>query len=243
MTPKDDHVSRSELALIMRAAAEAQSGRVGEELISLDEAERIAAEVGIDSAEFRAAIRSLQAKKMGAKQFLGPSGVMSAEDTLPRPMVGDEGYQLLAEGQRSMTITGATIDRISDNIWCLGQGDRGELQVATRGDRTRVTALLDSRKAKMVLLAGPTVAGGIAGGVLLPAIAFVTLGTPEALALSNALGILGGSALGFIGGRAAWIAFAERSQERMYSALERMRALAGISDPSEDAPRSQDASR
>jgi len=53
--------------VIIRAAAEAQSHRSGEEEISLDEAERIAAEAGIERAEFRSAVQSLRAWRYGAK--------------------------------------------------------------------------------------------------------------------------------------------------------------------------------
>lgn len=228
MTPKHGEVSRTELALIIRAAADAQSRRLGEDVISLAEAERIAAEVGIDPAEFRGAVHSLRAKRLSARRFLGPSGVMSAEETVPRSVAGEEAYQLLAEGQLSMTIAGGAIDQVSENLWRLAQRGRGELQVASRGDHTRIAAITDGRTAKFALLAAPTVTGGLAGGVLLSGIAFATVGTPAALAVSQMVGMVGGSALGFVGGRAAWIAFARRSQEKMYSAIERMRALAGV---------------
>jgi hypothetical protein len=236
MTPMHGPLSRSEFAVIMRAAAEAQSRRKGEDVLSLEEAERIAAEVGIDPAEFRAAAQSTRAKRLGGKRFLGPSGVMAAEVTLPRAVVAEEAYQLLAEGQLSMTLPGAAIDQVSESIWRLGERNRGELQVATRGDRTRIAVLSDSRKAKVALLAGPMVGGGIAGGFLLSGIAFVAVGTPEALAISNVLGMVGGSLLGFAGGRAAWIAFAKGSQEKIHSAIERMRALAGTTESSDKIP-------
>lgn len=227
MTPMHDPLSRSEFALIMRAAADAQARRRGEDVVSLDEAERIAAEVGIDPSEFRAAVQSLRAKRTGTRRFLGPAGVTAAEVTLPRAVVGEEAYQLLAEGQLSMALPGASIDQVSETIWRLGERSRGEIQLATRGDETRIAVLSDRRRAKAALLAGPTLGGGIAGSVLLSGIAFVAVGTPEALAISHVAGMAGGSLLGFAGGRAAWIAFARRSQEKIHSAIERMRAVAG----------------
>jgi hypothetical protein len=236
MTSNHDPVSRSDFALIIRAAAKAQSQRSGEDVFSLQEAERIAAEVGIDPAEFRAAARTIRAQRLGAKRFLGPSGVMVGEETLPRAVVGEEAYQLLAQGQLSMTLPGAAIHQVGTNYWRLGERSRGELQVATRGDQTRIAAFADNRKAKAALLAGPILGGGIAGSFLLSGIAFSTVGTPEALAMSNVIGMVGGSLLGFVGGRAAWIAFAKRSQEKIHSAIERMRALAGTTESSEKVP-------
>jgi len=180
MSSIDDQVSRSEFAVIIRAAAEAQSRRFGEDGIPLDEAERIAAEAGIGPAEFRSAVQSLRAKRLGARRFLGPSGVMSVELNLPRPVVGDEAYRLLAEGQLSMGLAGAAINQVSDSVWRMGQRGQGELQIASHGGHTRIGAISDSRKAKMALLTAPTVGGGIAGGAfLLPGLAFVVIGTPQ----------------------------------------------------------------
>jgi hypothetical protein len=230
----DDRVSRSEFAVIIRAAAEAQSRRSGEEEIPLDEAERIATEAGIEPAEFRSAVQSLRAKRFGAKRFLGPSGVMSVEHRLPRAVAGEEPYRLLAEGRVSMGLAGAAIDQVSENVWRMGRRGQGELQIASHGGQTHIAAISDSRKAKIALLIGPTIAGGIAGGAfLLPGLAFVVFGGPQALALSNIIGLVAGSALGFAGGRAAWLAYAKGSQQRMYSAIERMRALIGKTESPE----------
>jgi hypothetical protein len=220
-----DKVSRSEFALIIRAAAEAHSRRSGEYAIPLDEAERIAAEAGISAAEFRSAVQAVRTNRMGTRRFLGPSGVMTVEETVPRAVSGEEACQLLAEGQLSMALAGAAVHQDGEHVWRLGKRNQGELQVSTHGGRTRMAAIADSRKVKAALLAGSTAAGGIAGSVVLTGISFVAIGTPEALAISNLLGIAGGSALGFVGGRAAWTRFARRSQVRMYSAIERMRAL------------------
>lgn len=236
MSPLDDQVSRSEFAVIIRAAAEAQSRRFGEDGIPLDEAERIAAEAGIEPAEFRSAVQSLRAKRLGAKRFLGPSGVMSVRHNLSRSVAREQAYRLLAEGQVSMGLAGAAINQVSESVWRMGQRGQGELQIATHGGQTRIAAISDSRKAKIALLTAPTIGGGIAGSVLLSGIAFVGIGTPEALAISNLIGLAMGSALGFAGGRSAWIAYAKRSQERMYSAIERMRALVWNTESPERSP-------
>jgi hypothetical protein len=233
MSSIDDRVSRSEFAVIIRAAAEAQFRRSGDDVIPLDEAERIAAEAGIEPAEFRSAVQALRARRLGGKRFLGPSGVMSVEHKLPRAVAGEEPYQLLTEGQVSMGLAGAAINQVSENVWRLGQRGQGELQIASHGGQTRIAAISDSRKAKIALLTAPTIAGGIAGSALLSGLAFVGIGTPQALAISNLIGLGAGSALGFAGGRAAWLAYAKASQEKMYSAIERMRALIGNTESSE----------
>lgn len=234
MSSMHDQVSRSEFAVIIRAAAEAQSHRFGEDLIPLGEAERIAAEAGIEPAEFRSAVQSLRGKRLGAKRFFGPSAVMSVEYRLPYAVAGDEAYRLLAEGQPSMGLAGAAIDQVSESLWRLGEKGQGELQIASHGGRTRIAAFSDNVKAKIALLTAPTIGGGIAGSVLLSGIAFVGIGTPEALAISNLIGLATGSALGFVGGRSAWIAYAKRIQERMYSAIERMCAL--VEDEDTESP-------
>jgi len=235
MGSRQDQVSRSEFAVIIRAAAEAQSRRIGDDAIPLDEAERIAAEAGIEPAEFRSAVQSLRGKRLGANRFLGPSAMTSVEHSLPRAVAGEEAYRLLAEGQLSMGLAGAAISQVSESVWRLGQRGKGELQVASHGGWTRIAAVSDNQKAKFALFTAPTIGGGIAGSVVMSGIAFVGMGTLEALAISNLIGLAAGSALGFAGGRSAWIAYAKRIQERMYSAIERMRALVEDEDTASPA--------
>ena len=223
-------LSRSEFAGIMGAAADAQSHRSGGDEIPIEEAERIAGEVGIDPAGFRAAVHAMRARKLGARRILGPPAVTEFEVTLPRALTEREAFRLLAEGQMAMALSGAAIEQVSDSIWRLGEGRRGQILVTTRDERTRIAVLSDAGRAKLALLTGSTVGGGIFGSFLLSVIAFVSLGTPEALALSNVLGLTGGAMLGFAGGRAAWINWASQGQERVHSAIERMRALADGSD-------------
>jgi hypothetical protein len=219
-------LSRSEFAVIMGAAADARSHRSGEDDIPMEEAERIAAEVGIDAAGFRAAVQSLRARRRGARRIMGPPAVTESEVTLHRSLTGREALRLLAEGQIAMALSGAALEEIGDTIWRLGEGRRGQILVTTQDQQTRIAVLSDAGRAKVALLTGSTVGGGIFGCFLFSVIAFVSVGTPEALALSNVLGLTGGALLGFAGGRAAWINWAREGQERVHSAIERMRALA-----------------
>ena len=196
----------------------------------MEEAERIAAEAGIDPAGFRAAVHALRARRRGARRILGPPAVTESQVTLPRSLTEREALQLLAEGQVAMALSGAANEQIGDSIWRLVEGRRGQILVTTGDEQTRIAVLSDAGRAKLALLTGSTVGGGIFGSFLLSVVAFVSVGTPEALALSNILGLTGGAMLGFVGGRAAWINWAGQCQERVHSAIERMRALAGGSD-------------
>jgi cytochrome c biogenesis protein CcdA len=139
----------------------------------------------------------------------------------------EEARELLAEGQLFLSIAGAGIEQVTENRWRLGEQGRGELQVSARGGKTRLAVTVDRRRAKLGLFASSTLAGGIAGSFVLSGVALATLGTIEALAVSNIIGVAVGIILGFFGGRTAWSALAKRSQENVFSAVERMRALAG----------------
>jgi hypothetical protein len=115
---------------------------------------------------------------------------------------------------------------VSEGLWRLGDPGRGELQVATRGGRTRIAAIVDRRRAKVGLIAGSTLTGGLLGSFILAGAAFAASPTPGMLAVANIVGVVGGSSLGFLSGRMAWRAVATQTRDNVFSALERMRALA-----------------
>lgn len=236
MPSEPDRVSRADLALIIKAAAEAEARRSRAGLmIDRAEAERIADEVGIEPAEFRAAMRALHAKRSSGTRFLGPSGMIAAEDTLPRPVTDTVAHQILVEGQPFVSLPGAAMEKASENLWRLGDPARGELQVASRGGHTRIAAIVDRRRAKFGLIAGSTLAGGFLGSFILAGVAFALSPSPVTLVIANIVGVVGGFSLGFLGGRVAWRAVATQTRENVFSALERMRALASRLTPSEAA--------
>jgi hypothetical protein len=235
MTSEHDKLSRADLAVIIKAATEAEGRRSGSDLIDQADAERIAAEVGINPAEFRAAMRALRANRVSGARFLGPPGMIAAEDTLPRPVTDAVAHQLLAEGQSFVSLPGAVIEQASEGLWRLGDPGRGELQVATRGGRTRIAAIVDRRRAKFGLIAGSTLAGGFLGSFILTGAVFAASPTPGMLAVANLIGVVGGSSLGFLSGRTAWRVVATQTRDNVFSALERMRALASRLRPSEAA--------
>lgn len=222
MERDSDLVSRAELASIIRAAGELETVRDSRDLLDLAEAERIAEEVGIRPADFRAAVRAIRDRRRPARQFLGPPGLLIAGETLPRAMAEEAARELLLEGQRSFPIPGGAFRASRGRFWRFGTDGKTELQVTAQSDRTRVTAFADRRPTRLGLLAGGTLAGGAVGSVVLSGVAFAAMGTPEALALSTLGGLLGGATAGFFGGRAAWRALARCVLGQLRGAVDRM---------------------
>jgi hypothetical protein len=83
-----ERLSRAELAMVLQKAAHIQARSPLDEGVSIAEAELLATEVGIAPREFREAVRLLRSKKDLRTGWLGPSGALAAESSIPR-RVGD----------------------------------------------------------------------------------------------------------------------------------------------------------
>ncbi len=223
-----DRISRAELALALRLAAQREALAASEDHIPLSEAERIALEVGVAPAELRAALRTFGNRRLSRQGVFGPDGVQTAQDTVRGAILGATAHHMLAQGQLEVPIAGGTIDRPGEGLWRLSDArGRAVLQVATRGDETRIAGALDRRSAKWGLLAAGTLVGAGAGSMVAGSVAVGMFGySVGVLALAPVAALLGGAVLGGGVGRLAWVRVARRSRERLVAALERMRAVA-----------------
>lgn len=221
-----DRISRGELAKVLKAAAERQALLPADESMSLTEAERIAAEVGIDRSDFRSALSSIRSAQSAKSGFFGPHGVLSAETMIGHRVRPDDAVQMLAQAQLPIASVGGDIDTPAPGVWRLSSRS-ALLQVATVGDRTTIGVASSRRVAKSGLISGGALIGMMTGAIVLPGLAFATGPTIESLALANIVGILGGAASGLGAGWISWRIVARRGQERVAAAVERMRAVAG----------------
>lgn len=225
-----DRISRSDLALVLKSAAELQALGSDREEMDLEEAERTAAEVGIEPAEFRAAVRALRASRVGSG-LLGPASGQAAEARIARRVDAREAARMLTQAHVALPVTGS-IESPADGTWrTLNRSTL--LQVTSGEDGTVVAAVVDRRLAKLGLIGGGAWLGTVAGAFVVPTVAIALGGSVEAVALGQAVGALAGAAGGFAAGRAAWIASARRAHARVLAAIERMR---GVADPAPANP-------
>jgi hypothetical protein len=222
-SPADDDISRADLALVLKTAAEIQV-ESEDVALSLAEAERIAAEVGIQPADFRAALASHTPARPGKGRVFGPQGVLSAEGFIGRRVSPDHAAHMLAQAQLKLS-TGGRIEAPADGLWRLS--DKGSvLQVATLGNTTTISAASDRRRMKAGLIGGGAIVGVFGGVTAASAAAIAIWGSVEAMALAQIIGTSGGAVVGLAAGVASWRAAAKRTQERVFAALERMRKIA-----------------
>jgi hypothetical protein len=69
-------LSRAELAVVLRKAANMEARPPSDDGVSLEEAEDLATEVGIAPAEFREAVRLLRSKRDLGRGWLGAGGAL-----------------------------------------------------------------------------------------------------------------------------------------------------------------------
>lgn len=232
---KPDRISRAELALALKLAAQREVISASHDSISLAEAERIAQEVGVAPAELRAALRALYARRLSSQGILGPDGIQTVQDTVRGTITPATAHHMLARGQLELPIVGGAIDHPTEGLWRLTDGRGGAaLQVISRGEETAIAGTQDRRVTKWGLLAGGTMVGASAGYM---AGAFLAIGLFEATVFEQSIPLgliaalpplasLAGAVLGGVVGRAAWVRAARRTRERLFAALERMRAVA-----------------
>lgn len=198
-----------------------------DEFLSLEEAERIAAEAGIQPSDFRAAVAFLTSARSGKGSMFGPQGTFSAEASIGYRVPHDRAAHMLAQAQLKLS-TGGKIEVPAEGLWRLS--DSGSLlQVATLGSATTMSATSDRRRMKAALIGGSGMVGAFGGVAAATAVALVGWGSVEAMALAQLVGASGGAIAGVAAGVAGWRSVARRNQERVFSALERMRTVAETS--------------
>lgn len=230
-----DRLSRSDLALALQAATALQAARSDEETVPVAEAERVAAEVGIDPATFRAAVRVVRSSRIGVPGLFGFRASLSGETRMNGSVTAGQAARMLTQAHLSLPVPGV-LEEPAPNTW--RSTDRTTLlQVTSMGGETSVGAVVDRRMAKVGIVSGGIGLGAVAGMLILPGVTLAAGGSVAALALANVAGVLGGAGTGFLAGRAAWNATARRTHDRVVAALERMRDVANGSEPTgQDLP-------
>lgn len=219
-----DSISRAELTLALRSAANRQIDQPPGERIPMVQAERIAAEVGIDPAEFRLALWAIREREdLQGGLLLGPDGVQVVHHRLGAEVPPSTAVHMLAQAQSAIPTLATSIENPAAGVWRLQGGSNTALQVTTHSGDTTVTAALDKRSAKAALLGVGTAAGAIVGSMAAGAVALSAMApSVEALAIANVVGVIGGAASGFIAGRTLWSSAARRARRSLFAALSMM---------------------
>jgi hypothetical protein len=220
-----DSISRAELTLALRSAANRQVDQPPDERIPMVQAERIAADVGISPAEFRSALWGVHERRnMQGGLLLGPDGVQVVHHRFGAEVPPSTAAHMLAQAQSAVPTLAKSIENPAEGVWRLQGGSKTAFQVATRSGETTVTVALDKRSTKAALLGVGTAAGAVVGSMAAGAVALSAMApSVEALAIANVIGVIGGAASGYIAGRTLWSSVARRARRSLLAALSKMR--------------------
>jgi hypothetical protein len=215
VTDTDRHYSDQEVALILRKAAQLDTGAAAPDAgegLSLAEIERIAREVGIapDVVARAAALISSEVPGTAARIFGGPANFRAEHEaggTLPRERYGD----VVEAIQRALDKSGK-VSEVLDGLEWQTEGETTRVTVAVRpaAGRTRVQILVD-RGGSAVLAYLPFGLAALIGGAATGAILEPGLGG-GILIMGTALGT------GFLAARTIWSA-ATRRFRRTFASL------------------------
>jgi len=216
-------ISRAELTVALRSAANRQVDQPPGERIPMVQAERIAADVGISPVEFRSALWAMRERRnMQGGLLLGPDGVQVVHHRFGAEVPPSTAAHMLAQAQSAVPTLATSIENPAEGVWRL-QGGSNALQVATHSGETTVTAAFDKRSAKVALLGVGTGVGAVVGSMAAGAVALSAMApSVEALAIANVVGVIGGAASGFIAGRTLWSRVARRTRRSLFAALSEM---------------------
>ena len=233
-----DSISRAELTVALRSAANRQVDQPPGERIPMVQAERIAAEVGISPAEFRSALWATRERRdRQGGLLLGPDGVQVVHHRFGAEVPPSTAAHMLAQAQSAIPTLATSIENPAEGVWRLQGGSNTALQVASHSGETTVTAALDKRSAKAALLGVGTAAGAVVGSMAAGAVALSAMApSVEALAIANVFGVIGGAASGFIAGRTLWSSMARRARRSLLAAVSRMRSEAERLPSGNDEP-------
>lgn len=217
MTETERRYSDEEVALILRKAAQLDTGSAGSEAgdgLSLTEIERIAREVGIapDVVARAAAALRTEAPSTAARIFGGPTDFAAeheARGEVPREHYGD----VVEVIRRVMGKPGRTSE-VLDGLEWKSWGDTTQVTVVVRptAGRTRVQILADRGGSAIIAYLVPSV-GALLGGVITGAILEPTVG-PGLLIIGTA------ASAGFLGARTIWAAATRRFRRKFASLVD-----------------------
>src|SRR5690606_6619224 len=128
------------LNLALGAAANRQIGEPPDERISMVQAERIATDVGISTAEFRSALWAVREQQELRGGLLGPDGVQVVQDSFAMEVSPSAAVHMLTQAQSAVPMLGGSIENPAEGVWRVQAGSNAALQVATRSGETTVTA-------------------------------------------------------------------------------------------------------
>ena len=232
-----DSISKAELTLALRSAANRQVDEPPGERISMVQAERIATDVGISPAEFRSALWAMRERRGLQGGLLGPDGVQVVHQRFGAEVPPSTATHMLAQAESAAPTFATSIENPAKGVWRLQGGSNTVLQVATHSGGTTMTAALDRRSAKAALLGVSSAAGAFFGSMAAGAIALSAMApSVETVAIANVVGVIGGAASGFIVGRAVWSSVALRTRRSLIAALSKMRNEAEAQSPGNDEP-------
>ena len=220
-----DPVTRGELALILdRASAMEQTA---DEELSREEAERIAAEVGVSPEDFHRALAEVRASRLGRDSLLGPPATLSTVSRIPAlaptPNTGDDIVRAMLQGQTVLPQYQARIEEVAPGVW--RSSTRGSLlQVTTGGTGIEVAVTASRPGTKVSMILGGSGVGGLLGGQLGALLAIGLSPGPEAVGVAIAARGVAGLVAGLWAGASTWRNTARSLQDRMMQAADRVRS-------------------
>lgn len=217
MTETPRRYSDEEVALILRKAAQLDTGSAGPEAgdgLSLAEIERIAREVGIapDLVARAAAFLVIDTPSTAARIFGGPSDFSAAHEApgeIPRERYGD-----VVEAIRRVMGTPGRTSEVLDGLEWKSWGETTQVTVVVRptAGRTRVQILADRGGSAIIAYLVPSV-GALLGGAITGAILEPHVGG-GLLIIGTAAGV------GFLGARTIWAAATRRFRRKFASLVD-----------------------
>jgi len=226
-----DRVDREELALAIRLATSVEDSS---DSLAPEQAELIAREVGIPVDQFRRALAEARSSVLGRGQWLGPSALQSVSASTPGATSRDAALRALAAGQAGLPQIPAGAHQAAPGVWRAAS--RSSLIQLSAGDSSsRISAAANRVVFKGATILGSTGFGGFIGGQLGGLVSTGLLGeVSSTVALSIAVGGVGGLVAGLMGGVAVWRSSAKAFQVRLHEAVDRMRESLEDERASED---------
>lgn len=216
-----DPVTRGELALILDRASALE--RATDEELSREEAERIAAEVGVSADDFHQALAEVRASRPGRGRLLGPPATLSTVLRIQTRPRGDDIVRAMVHGQAILPQYQARVEEVAPGVWRSATRDT-LLQVSTGEAGTEVVVTISRPRSKAWMILFGAGAGAFIGSQLGALLLVGLVGTLGAFGAIIAAGGVAGLAAGLWVGASTWRNTARALQDRMMQAADRVRS-------------------
>lgn len=207
--------SERQMAVLLRLAAELDTGRLGER--TLAEIEEIAAEAGISLEAVRAAAARLDEEQPGwIARLLGAPTTFRYERIIPGARAKAELHEIVAAFRWSSGLKGDVVE-LGDGVGWQRKTEEGpltQLEVAPHGDQTRIRLLGRWEDPASWIV--------VAGGAATAAITGLGIAALDP-SLAGSIGITGGAAAAsWLGMRAWWKRLSASVRRRLVASIDEL---------------------